>query len=67
MKRYEYDHVRFAPGLWNWISKKRFNEQLTSLLNQLGSDGWELKSSFHEALEMHLHLVFAREKESHTS
>ena len=67
MKRYEYNHVRFSPGLWNWIFKKRFNEEFTSLLTQLGNDGWELKSSFHEAFEMHLHLVFAKERESHTS
>ena len=61
MKKYEYKHVRYAPGLRIWISTKRFDEHYTALLNKFGKEGWELKSSFHEGFSTHLHMVFAKE------
>ena len=64
MKKYEYKHVRYAPGFWIWISTKRFDEDYTALLNKYGNEGWELKSSFHEGFSSHLHLAFAKEQET---
>ena len=60
MKQYEYKHVRMTYGWW-FFSKKKFNARLMGVLEPLGREGWELKGIFHEGVELHIHMVFARE------
>ena len=64
MKKYEYKHIRLAYGFKSMFSKSAFNNQLMPVLEKMGNDGWELKSSFHEGMEAHVHLIFGREKEN---
>ncbi len=57
--RFEYRHVRFDYGLLAAVDSRAFDESLTSLLNNLGDEGWELKGCFHD-FGAHAHLVFCR-------
>lgn len=62
MKQYEYRHVRMAYSFLSFFSKGAFDRQLCELLQRVGSEGWELKSSICEGfLPSHIHFVFARE------
>ena len=64
MIRYEYRHVRMAYGFASTFSKAAFDRQLCETLEQMGREGWELKSSIHEGfLQTHVHLIFGREAE----
>jgi len=36
--------------------------KLASILAEMGDDGWDLKGIYSEALTMHTHLIFGREK-----
>lgn len=61
MPRYEYRHVRMAYRFASWFSKAAFDRQLSEVLERMGHEGWELKSSIHEGfLQTHVHLIFAR-------
>lgn len=65
MNRYEYKHSRMFYK--RSCSQDDFDQQIMRLLDDMGKEGWELKSSFHEGLlqegllESHIHLVFGRE------
>ncbi len=61
MTKHEYKHVRMSYTLRSWFSKGAFDRQLCDLLEQLGNDGWELKSTIHHG--SHVHLIFGRPKE----
>ena len=61
MKRVEYKHVRMRYGFKSVFSKAAFDAQLMGVLKEMGDQGWELKSSFHEGLGgLHVHLIFGR-------
>ena len=59
MKAIEYKHVRFAFG-WGVFFKRAFHDRLMSVLQEQGSEGWELKGIIYE-LGLHAHLIFARQ------
>jgi len=62
MKKYEYNHVRMSYDLRSLFSSAAFDRQLSELLERMGNEGWELKSSFCEGLlPGHIHFVFGRE------
>ena len=62
MKQYEYRHVRMAYSFLSFFSKVAFDRQLCEVLQRMGKDGWELKSSICEGcLPSHIHFVFGRE------
>ena len=64
MTKYEYKHVRMNYTLLSSFSKSAFDRQLCDLLEQLGNESWELKSTIHEGfLQFHVHLIFGRQKE----
>jgi hypothetical protein len=63
MKRYEFKHVRMEHGIEGEFSKKAWEAKLENILAEMGDAGWDLKSLHSEALTMHSHLVFGREKE----
>jgi len=64
MKKYEYRHVRMSYTFLSFFSKSAFHRQLSKLLERMGDEGWELKSSICEGfLPSHIHLVFGRERE----
>ena len=62
MNKYEFEHVRMEHGLEGELSKKRWEEMLKTILAEKGEEGWDLKSAYSEALTMHTHLIFGREK-----
>jgi len=62
MNQYEFEHVRMEHGIEGQLSKERWEEKLTSILVEKGDNGWDLKSAYSEALTMHTHLIFGREK-----
>ncbi len=62
MKKYEFRHVRMKHGLRAQLSRKYFEAKLASILAEMGDNGWDLKGIYSEALTMHTHLVFGREK-----
>lgn len=62
MKRYEFKHVRMEHGLEGQLSKRHWEEKLENILAEMGNEGWDLKSFHSEAMTMHSHLVFGREK-----
>jgi hypothetical protein len=61
---YEYKHTRMFYKRSS--SQDEFDRQIMHLLDDMGKEGWELKSTFHEGLlqegllESHIHLVFSR-------
>jgi len=65
MNTYEYKHTRMFYKRAS--SQDDFDQQIMRLLDDMGKEGWELKSTFHEGLlqegllESHIHLVFGRE------
>ena len=62
MTRYEYRHVRMSYRFTSCFSKAAFDRQLCEILEQMGNEGWELRSSIHEGfLSTHVHLIFGRE------
>lgn len=61
MKRLEYHHVRFSPGFFAYISKKKFAAKMMAMLDEQARDGWELRGCFHEGFEFHVHFIFIRE------
>ena len=61
MKKIEYKHVRFGPGFFVYLSKKKFGAAMMTMLEDQAKDGWELRGCFHEGFEFHLHFVFMRE------
>ena len=64
MTRYEYRHVRMAYRLASVFSKAAFDRQLSAIVEEMGKEGWELKSSIHEGLfAAHIHLIFGRQAE----
>ena len=34
---------------------------MMAMLEEQGKDGWELRGTFHEGFNMHVHFIFARE------
>jgi hypothetical protein len=62
MKKYEFKHVRMEHGIEGELFKKHWEEQLERILAEMGEGGWDLKTFHSEALTMHSHLVFGREK-----
>lgn len=59
----EYKHVRMAYGFRSVFSKTAFDEQLSGVLEEMGNEGWDLKSTIHEGFgQCHVHLIFGREK-----
>ena len=64
MKEYEYNHIRMSYTFLSFFSKAAFDRQLCELLQRMGTEGWELKSSICEGfLPSHIHFVFGREME----
>ena len=61
MKTIEYKHVRFAPGFFTYISPRKFEPAMMAMLEEQAKDGWELRGTFHEGFEIHVHFIFARE------
>jgi len=62
---YEYKHIRMSYTFLSAFSKDAFDRQLCSLLEQMGNEGWELKSTIHEGfLQFHVHLIFGKQHES---
>jgi len=65
MGTYEYRHRRMHYK--RSCSKDEFDQQITRLLDDMGNEGWELRSTFHEGLlqegllDSHIHLLFCRE------
>jgi len=65
MKKYEYNHVRMSYTFLSFLSKTAFDRQLSELLDRMGNEGWQLRSSICEGLlPTHIHFVFGREKET---
>ena len=62
----EYKHVRFEYGLLASLDRRTFDERLAAVLNEHGSKGWELKSSFAEGY-FHVHLIFGRPVDDRTT
>jgi len=62
MTQYEFRHVRMEHGIAGQFSKEHWEEKLEKILMEMGDDGWDLKSTHCEALTMHTHLIFGREK-----
>ena len=60
-KKIEYKHVRFAPGFFTYISPRKFGPAMMAMLEEQSKDGWELRGTFHEGFEIHVHFIFARE------
>jgi len=62
MRSYEYKHSRMFYRRAS--SQEEFDQQITRLLNDMGNEGWELRSIFHEGLlqegllDSHIHLLF---------
>ena len=63
MKRFEYKHVRYAWSLGTQMSKEKFDEAVMKMLEEHGSQGWELKGVMHEGVSLHAHFFFGREHE----
>ena len=61
MKTIEYKHIRFAPGFLTYISPRKFGPAMMAMLAEESKDGWELRGTFHEGFEIHVHFIFARE------
>jgi hypothetical protein len=65
MKKFEYKHTRMFYD--RFISQERFDTQLMETLDEMGKDGWELRTMFHEGFfhegisKSHVHLIFGRE------
>ncbi len=62
MTQYEFKHVRMKHGIKGELSKEHWEQNLESNLAEMGDEGWDLKSVHSEALTMHTHLIFGREK-----
>ena len=53
-----------AYRLASIFSGTAFDRQLSTILEELGRDGWDLKSSVHEGIGvLHIHLILGREAE----
>jgi hypothetical protein len=63
MTKFEFKHVRKNHGLKGQLFKEHWEKKLESILAEMGDKGWNLKSVYSEALTMHTHLIFGREKE----
>jgi hypothetical protein len=61
IKTLEYKHVRFAPGFFTYLSQRKFGPAIMALLEEQARDGWELRGTFREGIEFHVHFIFARE------
>jgi hypothetical protein len=61
VKKLEYHHVRFSPGFFAYISKKKFAVKMMAMLEEQAKAGWELRGCFHEGFEFHVHFIFVRE------
>jgi hypothetical protein len=61
MKTFESKHIRFSPGFFTYISPRKFEPAMMAMLEEQGKEGWELRDTFHEGFEMHVHFIFARE------
>jgi len=65
MNKYEYKHARMIYR--RTCSTDDFDRQIIRMLDDMGKEGWELRSTFHEGLlqegllDSHIHLVFCRE------
>ncbi len=55
----EYKHVRFDYGLLAAMDRQTFDKRLTTVLNEHGAKGWELKGCLAEG-HLHAHLIFSR-------
>jgi hypothetical protein len=62
MKKYEFKHVRMIHGFKAQTFKKHWEQKLNRILEEMGNNGWDLKSTHCEAFAMHTHLIFSREK-----
>ena len=62
MKQYGFKHVRMKHGVAGQLSSEVWENKLESILEEVGDKGWDLKSVHSEALTMHTHLIFGREK-----
>lgn len=62
VRQYEFKHVRMEHGIVGQLSKEHWEGKLESILGEMGDDGWDLKSTHCEAMTMHTHLIFGREK-----
>jgi hypothetical protein len=49
-------------GIEGHLSKPRLEGMSMNILTGMGEVGWDLNSAYSEALTMHSHLVFGREK-----
>jgi hypothetical protein len=61
MMQFEYKHVRFDYGFVAALDRQIYDAKLTSLLNEHGAQGWELKGCWWD-YGYHVHLVFGRRK-----
>jgi hypothetical protein len=59
--QFEYKHVRFDYGFVAAFDRQTYDAQLTSLLNEYGNAGWELKGCWWD-YGYHVHLVFCRHR-----
>ena len=57
----EYKHVRFDYGITGSLDSTTFDERLTAILREAGSQGWELRGTFHD-FGFHAHMIFMRKE-----
>jgi len=62
VKQYEFKHVRMKHGLAGELSREVWEQKLQSILDEMGDQGWDLKTAHHESGAMHTHFIFGREK-----
>ena len=62
MTQYEFKHVRMKHGLAGEFITEVWEQELERLLQEMGDQGWDLKTAHHEAGAMHTHFIFGREK-----